>query len=387
MNFSKSWLKIETTTVFPNAKGDSMLIIPQKIFSWLKPSLTIILLSVNLTVYAVPISQNPFLSPATNSTDFTTPLQLPVCSNTIKEDCITASITLNYTSAKNLSLALKDLFTGKISVEAITNSILFYGSQQELIKLKELIEKLDVPTRQITLEAKIIAISRENNENLGINWNWDTIPQKDISENSKNKGSEKFAGNFKFWHGYSFKFNAALNALIANGKAKILATPRIITIPGNEASIFIGEHIPVQTEKHDNSGTYTATDYVDAGIKLQYLPIISQDGKMVTANVHTEVSTPTLISELKNYRISSRTADTNVRMYSEETLIIGGLISEEEQESMQRIPLLSKIPILGELFKNRTKKHTKTEVIILLTPHITKAGLSPAIYKKSTNLQ
>ena len=138
----------------------------------------------------------------------------------------------------------------------------------------------------------------------------------------------------------------------------------------------------MQTEKHDSSGSYTATEYLDAGIKLQYAPIISEDGKMVTASVHTEVSTPVLISELKNYRITSRTADTNVRMYSGETLVIGGLISEEQQRTMQKVPFLSKIPLLGELFKNRSRSHSKTEVLLLLTPHITEAGASPAIYNE-----
>ena len=100
------------------------------------------------------------------------------------------------------------------------------------------------------------------------------------------------------------------------------------------------------------------------------------------AKVHTEVSTPSLVSELKNYRITSRTADTNVRMYSGETLIIGGLISDEQQESLRRVPFLGDIPLLGELFKSRSKKSSTTEVMLLLTPHITQAGKSPAIYKE-----
>ena len=162
-------------------------------------------------------------------------------------------------------------------------------------------------------------------------------------------------------------------------EAKILATPRIITIPGREASIFIGDHIPVTTEKIENSVTTNTTDYVDAGIKLQYTPIVSSDG-MITSVVHTEVSTPTLISELKNYKITSRTADTTVRMRDGETLVIGGLINEEEQKRLQKVPFLSNIPLLGELFKNRTTSKTKTEVIMILTPHLTNPGESPAIY-------
>lgn len=101
---------------------------------------------------------------------------------------------------------------------------------------------------------------------------------------------------------------------------------------------------------------------------------------MITSAVHTEVSTPTLVSEIKNYKITSRTADTYVRMRNGETLIIGGLINEEEQKNIQKIPFLSNIPILGELFKNRSTTKNKTEVMMILTPHITEAGASPAIY-------
>ena len=252
--------------------------------------------------------------------------------------------------------------------------------------MQSLLQAVDIATKQVTLEAKIIALSQEHNKNLGINWNWDTIPQRETNGDAEQDESETsdndFGGSFKFWRGYSFRFNATLNALIAKGKAKVLAKPRIITIPGREASIFIGDHIPVQTEKHDSGGYYTATEYLDAGIKLQYLPLISQDGKMVTAKVHTEVSTPVLISELKNYRITSRTADTHVRMFSGQTLVIGGLISEEEQNSLQKIPFLGDLPLLGKLFSNRTKRRSKVEVMLLLTPHITDAGSSPAIYQQ-----
>jgi len=303
-----------------------------------------------------------------------------------KEDLLI--VKLNYALAKDVQHSLKHIFeANKIAVDTITNAILYRGSQSEGYKLQEAIKVLDVATKQVTLEAKIIALNKEASKNIGVNWNWDKIPQDE--DNKSNNGYDEndqnnFGGNFKFWRGYAFKFNATLNALVAKGKAKILATPSIITIPGKEASIFIGDHIPVQTEKHNSTGSYTITEYIDAGIKLTYTPIVSGDGKMVTSTVHTEVSTPTLVSEMKNYRITSRTADTNVRMLSGETLVIGGLINEEEQRSIQQVPFLSKIPLFGELFKNRTKRKAKTEVIMLLTPHITDAGKSPAIY--STNI-
>lgn len=295
----------------------------------------------------------------------------------------TASIIkLNYTKAEELKTALAPLIgtNSKISTDTVTNSIIFTGTPTDEMRLRSAVAALDTATQQVTLEAKIIAVNREDSENLGISWNWDKIPQNsNYYSNDDDNNNENFGGVVHFGANYEFRFNAALNALFAKGKAKILATPRIITIPGREASIFIGDHIPVTTGKIENSVTTNTTDYVDAGIKLQYTPIVSSDG-MITSVVHTEVSTPTLISELKNYKITSRSATTTVRMRDGETLVIGGLINEEEQKRLQKVPFLSNIPLLGELFKNRTTSKTKTEVIMILTPHLTNPGKSPAIY-------
>lgn len=289
---------------------------------------------------------------------------------------------LNYAKACDIKDSLQNITTnGKLSTDQITNSVIFSGSPTDMRNIRFIIEKLDVPTKQVTIEAKIIAFNKEYTKKLGLAWSWDALPQYD----SDARNDIDFKGNFKIFHNYGFRFNAVLNALIADGKAKLLARPRMITIPGQEAKIFIGDHIPVQTEKHNNDGSYLSTEYLDAGIKLLFTPIVSSDGSMITASVHTEVSTPTLISELKNYRITSRTADTNVRLKSGETLVIGGLITEDEQNNLQKVPFLSNIPIIGELFKNRTRSRSKTEVIMLLTPYITDAGDSPAIYNNNLN--
>ncbi len=324
--------------------------------------------------------RNPFLAPSSLRS---ASVSAPTAAQNIPT--ILQIYSLSYAKASEVCEALKSLFKGQLSVDSVNNSLLLHSTQQEQQRLSSILRQMDIPSKQVTLEAKIIAVSREHNKSLGVNWNWDTIPQRDSGDDSDsdtNDNANNYDGNFKFWRGYAFRFNATLNALISRGKAKVLATPRIITIPGKEASIFIGDHIPVQTEKHDNSGSYMSTEYLDAGIKLQYTPLISADGRMVTAQVHTEVSTPVLISELRNYRITSRTADTNVRMFSGETLVIGGLINEEEQNTLQKVHFLGDLPLLGNLFKRRTKKHSKVEVLLLLTPHITEAGASPAIYNR-----
>ena len=303
---------------------------------------------------------------------------------------------LNYARAEDLQKSLSSVLnTGKLSADAGSNSLLFNGSPAEARKIRDALQTLDKTTQQVTLEAKILSISQSDEKNLGIQWNWDTLPQYNPNDSSdasdtaspKNASASNHQGHLNLWNRTKaqFRFTATLNALITSGKAKVLATPSLITLPGKEASIFIGSHIPVVTEKHNNGESTYSTEYVDAGIKLKYTPIVSHDG-YITSVVHTEVSTPTLISELKNYRINSRTADTNVRMRNGETLVIGGLISEEEQKQLQQIPFLSKIPLLGELFKNRYKSKSKTEVVMLLTPYLSDAGQSPAIYSESEAL-
>lgn len=295
---------------------------------------------------------------------------------------------LNYAKAEDLQKPLSAILnTGKLAADTGSNSLLFNGSPAEARKIKEVLQTLDKNTQQVTLEAKILAISQSDEKNLGIQWNWDTLPQynKESGNASSPKNNTVNAadkGHLRLWRrtGAQFRFSATLNALINSGKAKVLATPSLITLPGKEANIFIGSHIPVVTEKHNNGESTYSTEYVDAGIKLRYTPIVSGDG-YITSAVHTEVSTPTLISELKNYRINSRTADTYVRMRNGETLVIGGLISEEEQKQLQRIPLLSKLPLLGFLFKHHFSSKSKTEVIMLLTPYLSDAGMSPSIYR------
>lgn len=303
------------------------------------------------------------------------------------------TFSLNYVRADDIQKSLSAILnSGKLAADSGSNTLLFNGSPAEARRIKEALQIMDVATRQVTLEAKILSIEKSEKKNLGLQWSWDPLPQyitnrtNNVSESdARNTGSCSSQGGHLRLGNHtqaSFCYTATLNALITSGKAKVLATPSLITIPGKEASIFIGSHIPVVTEKHSNGESTYSTEYIDAGIKLTYTPVISRDG-YITSTVHTEVSMPTLISELKNYRINSRSADTSVRMRNGETLVIGGLISEEEQKQLQQIPFLSKIPLLGALFKNHYTSKSKTEVIMLLTPHLSEAGKSPAIYGDS----
>lgn len=290
-------------------------------------------------------------------------------------------IKVNFAKASEIKKTLALIIPeDRLKVDEATNSIVFSGSLSEADNIRRTLEELDIPYRQISLEAQVVSINKTAGRNLGIDWKWSGLPAKteyDTSTSSKETTvTREYPGVITFGRTpegrpYEFTFQATLSALITKGDAKLLAKPNITTIDGKEANILIGDRIPVLVEKTENGKTTNTIDYVEAGIRLKYTPRINADG-LITAAVHTEVSTPTLVTEMKAYRISTREAETNVRMKDGETMVIGGLINTEESGGKNRIPGLADLPILGKLFESSSKTKTETEVMIFLTARIVK---------------
>ncbi len=193
--------------------------------------LSSLLLALALPCNAQNKLNNPFL-PSPANVGQTVAVNIPTLPQPVSERL--ACYSLSYARAKDVQEALMPHFGTKLGLDTITNSLILLGDEQRHARLRQLLPKLDVATKQVTLEAKIIAVSREDSKNLGVRWDWDTIPQRKQETNDSNSDSSNYDGSFKFWRGFAFRFNATLNALISNGKARILATPRIITIPGKE---------------------------------------------------------------------------------------------------------------------------------------------------------
>ncbi len=262
-------------------------------------------------------------------------------------------IKINYAKASEIKKTLALIIPeDRLKVDEATNSIVFSGSAAEANSIRSTLEELDIPYRQISLEAQV------------------------VSDTTKTTVTREYPGVITFGRTpegrpFEFTFQAALNALITKGDARLLAKPNIATIDGKEANILIGDRIPVLVEKVENGKTTNTIEYVEAGIKLKYTPRINADG-LITAAVHTEVSTPSFVPEMKAYRISTREAETNIRMKDGETMVIGGLINTEESGGKSRIPGLADLPILGKLFQSSSKSKTETEVMIFLTARIVK---------------
>ena len=273
----------------------------------------------------------------------------------------------------------------RVLVDRATNTLLFYGTESEALSVREIISALDVAPRQVSLEARVIAISKQAAKELGVDWSWSALPQYPRvrrgddgawevgGRNAGNEGT-RAPGIIRFGRGpegvpFEFYYSAAIRALITDGRAKMLARPNITTVQGHEALINIGAEVPVPRTTTSNTVTTTGIDYREAGIILRYTPRVTADGNIV-ARVHTEVSTPVFVEDLKAYRFQKRSADTTVRLKNGETMVIGGLIDSDESRSLSKIPFLGDIPILGAFFRSVRTSKTETELMIFLTAHV-----------------
>ena len=280
----------------------------------------------------------------------------------------------------------------RVLVDESAGKVIFYGTDAEAQRVQEALQQVDIPSKQVSIEAKVVALSKNAAKNLGVEWEWSKLPQyperrktyhHEGKENERvdyevrrsyGGKSESIPGIIQFGHGpegqpFEFYFSAKLNALVSDGKAKILARPNITTIQGHEAVINIGGDVPVPTQMVTETATTNTVTYRQAGIILRCTPRVNAEGQ-ITAEVHTEVSTPEFVTDLKAYRFQRRSADTMVRLQDGETMVIGGLIGSEESHSLSKVPFLGDLPILGAFFKSVRHSHTESEVMIFLKAHV-----------------
>lgn len=296
----------------------------------------------------------------------------------------------------------KTAINNKVMIDESENTISFYGTLKQYEQIKNFLQEQDKPQKQVSLEAKVTAIQKDAAKDLGVSWEWSKLPQTPeheitydtvkhtvINEDGSKEeitdylpvdevtrkwnDDENIPGVIRFGKGvdgypYEFYYAAKIDALISDGKANILARPNITTIQGKEAVINIGSEVPVPTVSTTNSTTTTSIKYREAGIILKCTPRVNEDG-IITVKVHTEVSSPMYVEDMKAYRFQKRSADTIVRLKDGQTMVIGGLIGSDEAKQMSKIPFLGDIPILGNLFKHIQKSKSDTEVMIFLTAH------------------
>lgn len=272
-------------------------------------------------------------------------------------------IKLKYVKVEQMKTSLSGVVPEDcLRVETTHNALIFTGNAEEYKKITKVLAELDVPPKQVMFEAEVVEMARSTVSEFGVNWQWSSYPSPSASS---------LVGVIKdvdAKRNYNITYQGTLNALVTDKKAKILANPRVAAIDGETAYILIGDRLPVETKYLANGVQQVSVSYVDVGIKLRVTPWVNEDG-VITTKLKPEVST-NIAAAGNNPSIRTREAETTLRVRDGETIVIGGLIQNEDRKNISKVPLLGDLPIVGRLFKNTDKEKRETELIIFITPKI-----------------
>lgn len=320
---------------------------------------------------------------------------------------------LNYAKAEEVKSNLDSIRTaegrrGNISNDARTNSLIITDTPEGLVSLERIINELDKRPAQVLIEAKIVEVSLTNEYDLGIQWQYAstlvnnanskvyvgaTQAQTSASQLGSNAAANATVvsplSTSQGGTGVSFPASAVngqvasiafgivsndalitgvLSALAQKGLSKILSNPKVTTINNKEAKILVGQRIPYTTTTVSTTGSTQSTNFLDVGVKLTVTPTINIDQK-ITLAVHPEVSL-FVRADAAGPVIGTREAQTTVLVGNGETVVIGGLITEEDRKNGTQVPLLGDLPIIGHLFRRDYSSKQRSELLVFLTPHI-----------------
>lgn len=258
-----------------------------------------------------------------------------------------------------------------IGIDRRLNAIILKGSPDRIAQLKQEIALIDVPVESVLLETVFVELDKSGAHNLGLDFN-NASNQIGVATlttgafDASNPTSMKPLG--------SLSVQGALYAQVSAGHGRIVSKPRIAAQSGSTAKIITGDALPILTAitLSGVNAVSQQVQYVNVGVTLQIAPRVSDDG-FVTSHVFCVVSSVTGTSQ--GYpTISQREASTSATVRDGETFVIGGLTEDSNISSVDRLPGVADVPGLGELFKMRSGTASKTELYIVVTPHIIHHG-------------
>lgn len=293
-------------------------------------------------------------------------------------------IFLKYLSASEALNLLRNIGSSKgdMKINELSNSLIVTDFPKNIAKIKKLLVQVDIAPKQVLIEAKIVDITSSDLAAMGITMTPDYNPGHGLFDRD-NYFAERLTGTLSMAEqseltGGQLVISAftmknlsvpmTIDALVRDGRAKLLASPSIAVLSGEEARIIIGEKYPISERTQTTTGTTETVTFVDIGTSLRVTPTINDDD-YITMRVHPEVSSTTSVVG-GNPRITTREADTTVRVKEGETLVIGGLIKHTDTRTHEKIPILGDIPILGFLFSRFSKTIEQIELAVFITPTI-----------------
>jgi len=279
---------------------------------------------------------------------------------------------------------------GQYELKTQPDLLVLNGSADDVKAAIGLLEKVDVKQPQILIEAKIVDVKNDATKDLGVEWDWSGFFTSVGQLNTANdKGHETIVDEetrvatlqpvdsrivTRTVQLGPAQLTAALKLMVTSGKANLLANPKVAVVAGKPANIFIGDEVKyVINIQTTTTGQNITTETANVGIQLRVLGLVGGEND-ITLNIHPEVS---VINAWRSFgngvqlpEIGRRFTDSTIRIKSGETVVIGGLIKEEEILSMSKVPFLGDLPFFGELFKSRSKAKSKSEVVVFITASI-----------------
>src|SRR6187455_617435 len=300
-----------------------------------------------------------------------------------------------------------------IWAEPETNALVITAPVKVMRSLRSIVDKLDIRRMQVLVEAIIVDVNVNKNAELGVNWAvWsdddDTrIPvgtfQQPVggvnlaslaqSIDNPNGGNPLLGTGTTFGIGRiaatGVNFAAMLRAIQGDSNTNIIATPSTVTMDNQEAELKVAQEVPFVTGSYTNTGNadnngnvnpFTTVQRQEVGTILKITPQVNEGGALVQLKIELESSSLTGDSGDANSLITNkRTISTNVLIEDGGIVVLGGLIQDSDIRGEQRVPYLGRIPVLGALFKTRSRQTDKTNLMVFIRPKILRDGVSTAV--------
>lgn len=249
------------------------------------------------------------------------------------------------------------------SADGLSRLVVLRGPESVVLSAIEVAKSLDVARAQVAIAVSIHDITNDAVKELGMSWTFGDVAISETPGKGLNLGAFNRAPQ---------NFSAMISALEKSDRAKLLANPSVSVQDGEQAFILIGNKInyPVLIGYTQLNTPIFDKETEKVGIYLQVAASVSSDNA-ITLSLYPQVSTITGFLQVNGAsypQIATREAQTTLRVQTGETIVMGGLLRDEEISNMEKVPLLGDIPILGELFKRRKKTKTSSQVLIAITP-------------------
>jgi len=299
----------------------------------------------------------------------------------------TEFIQVNYAKATDIAALMsaeQGLLSsrGSVSVDDRTNTLLVQDTAAKMDAIRSALSYLDVPVRQVQVEARIVIARDTFDKQLGIRWGFSAEGSSGTTVSTVSGGGAgdiavdlgvtgaTSALQLGFVHGND-TLDLTLSALESDGVSEVVSQPKLITADGQTARIESGVEIPYQ--EASSSGA-TSVSFKDAVLALEVTPQITPDDRIIMDLKVNKDSVGEIFLGIPS--VDTREIQTQVLVENGETIVLGGVYERETVENISKTPLLGDIPVLGELFKRKTKQDDKTELLIFITPKLIKDTVS-----------